>query len=411
MVIVANSTTNYLSFKKQFGEFLKSKKTLFTADRGMYLSNSFLEVDKTIFGTSFFGISGKCYGIGYMEQNFINSDVTLQKLSQVVDKGLVFKYTEPYSFSNFFSILREFEAGLAAEAKVIAENDALKARFKERKEAYKIFKAEKKAEYEESLVQWKVSAKEVDKQNKQNLKEWEEAYNKADESLRKFITKPEEIPEPKKPEEPYYGEKPSEPPLIALPKVKNIRDERIDTTTAYRILRKFRYCRVVGTEWGIMIKRDKELTLTMANIPLLKVEDISIDEFKEFLSENDNDLKNAENVKQSFYNHDIPELLATIDDSLFDLKFKEEELEGYSLPPLAGIKPMFAASMLAGGIGEYFQEVELDGEAIAIKGAMVKTTSERKTLLNGKEITEVIESNIQKLGVYNTETFNFQLLG
>lgn len=411
MLVMSNNLTNYVKFKGEFGELLKSERVLITGNTEIY-TMKMGDFNRKFYSSSLYGIvGGKAFGLAYMEQNFLNSDAVLTRLGQIVDKGIVFKYTEPYSFSNFFSTIYEYKNQLIAEEVVKEENNALKERYKLQREAYRERRAQMKEEYEKILLDWKAEKESVKEANKTLLAEWQIAYDKADESLKKFISKPEEIPEPKKPEEPDYGEKPTEPPLRALPRVRNIREERLDNSQAFRILRRFKYCKVDGTEWGIMIKRDKDLSFTSENIRLLSTETISLDEFKEFLSISDKDFKNAQNITQSFFDYDTPALVADIDDSIFDLEFNENELEDIKLVPLTGIKPMFAASMLAGGIGEYFQEVILDGERIAIKGAMVKSTVERKTLLNGKEIVEVIESNSQKLGVYNTENFHFQLLG
>ena len=79
--------------------------------------------------------------------------------------------------------------------------------------------------------------------------------------------------------------------------------------------------------------------------------------------------------------------------------------------PLAPIKPMHAASMLAGGIGEYSKELDLDGHKVLIKAAIVKEYKSRNMIVNGKDVTETVEFFEQKMGVYNLDRRELRILG
>lgn len=414
MVFLMNTAANAKQMLQvqEIADRLKSEKVLFTGSKDIYLNtgDNVLQFNRRFYSSSLYGVNGKNFGLAYMEQNFLQNDVVFQKLSQVVDRGIIFKYNVPWSFDNFFQILKSYEAGIAAQEIVKKENDELKEAYKIKREAYREKRRELKEAYEAELEAWKDAKEEVKKANKAQLAEWQEAFDKADESLKKFIVQPEEIPEPAKPAEPDYGEKPAEPPLKALPKVEGIREQRLDSTIAFRILKRFRFCKVKGTEYGLLIKREKDLTLSLDNLAMLALEDIEKEEFLSFIEANDVDFKASQNIKQSFFDMDAPELLAAIDTSLSELIYEEDENEDIHLVPLAPIKPMHAASMLAGGLGEYYNEVILDGDVVALKGAMVKESIERKTLLQGKEITEIIETQTQKLGVYNLSDFSFSLM-
>lgn len=414
MVFLMNTAANAKSLLlvQEIADRLKSEKVLFTSSKDIYLNtgDEVLQFNRRFYSSSLYGVNGKNFGLAYMEQNFLNNDVVFQKLSQVVDRGIIFKYQVPWSFDNFFQQIKAYEAGLAAQELVKKENEELKEAYREKREAYRENRRILKEAYEAELEAWKDAKEEVKKANKAQLAEWQEAFDKADESLKKFIAKPEEIPEPPKPAEPDYGEKPAEPPLKALPRVEGVRELRLDNTLAFRILRRFRFCKVTGTEWGLLIKREKDLTFTIDNLGILELEEISKDEFLSFIEKNDVDFKASQGIKQSFFDMDTPELLAAIDTSLSELIYEEDENEDIHLVPLAPIKPMHAASMLAGGLGEYYNEVILDGDVVALKGAMVKESIERKTLLQGKEITEIIETQTQKLGVYNLSDFSFSLM-
>jgi hypothetical protein len=209
---------------------------------------------------------------------------------------------------------------------------------------------------------------------------------------------------PAKPEEPNYPE---------MPRIAGIQDRfyKPETSLVWKILRRFEYLQVLGTNLGLMKKREKELMFNVKNLSEISVGEISIDDFYEYINSHNVDSASAKELKQSFADPVAVELFADVDFTITDLMFSEETDESIILPPLAPIKPMHAASMLAGGIGEYYKEVILNGETVALKAAIVKEPTSRTTVINGREVTEVIEQNIQKLGVYNTLRREFRILG
>lgn len=411
MLLVSNSRPNLeaiMFLDQEFMKKIKNELVLSTQNRENFLK---FNLGRRFFSSSVAGVPNKSFGIAYLEQNFLSNEFMFLKVSNIVTAACIFKYLEPWSFQNFFAIIEEAKRGVAAEERVKEEIDKMKESYQEKIEVWKEDKKILKEAYDLSIEKWKEEKAKIKESNKKQKEEWQIAYDSADEAVKKFIIQPADIPYPEEPAKPQYAEKPTEPVYPSLPKVRNIREERLDNTLAWKILRRFRFCKVEGSQWGILIKRSEDLSFSFDNVSSLSLETISYAEFLDFIEKNDKNHAPSNNIKQSFTDFEAIELMAQIDSTFEEMSFSEETNEDIILPPLAPIKPMHAASMLAGGIGEFYKEVILNNDRIAIKAAIVKELVQRDSLINGKQITEIVETQNQKLGVYNLEDFNFKMLG
>lgn len=402
-----NGLTKILNDQK-LNNVLTSEKVLFTENRNVY--------KKATNCKKFFSAGHKVkknsFGIGFIEQNFLSHEIMMLSLSNSITKGIIFEYLQPWAFKQFFDSIEMTKAGVLAQENVKNRIEKMKEDFSTEKEKWREERKKINEDFEEVEKLWKERCSEIKEENKGLIKEWEDAVKQAPDSIKKFITKPEEVPLPEKPEKPKLRDKPLEPNYPELPKVRSFRDDRLDSGLVWKILKRFRYCQVEGSTWGLLIKRDEDLSFS--NKVILEnefKEKITEVEFLEFLRVNDINLKNSNNIEQDLVSVDAIELACGEDDSFLDLCFSEENDKTIMLPPLTKIKPMHAASMLAGGIGEYYKEVILDNEPVAIKAAIVKEITKRNSIQNGREIEETIELNNQKLGVYNLTDFTFKLLG
>lgn len=408
MIVITNGETGLNKFLKDpIQALFESEKVLFTENRTIY---------KNFNGRKFFGSAHKvkknAFGLAYIEQNFISHEIMMLSLASSISKGIIFEYFRPYAFKSFFDSIEMTKAGVVAQERVKERIDAMKESFDKEKELWRANRKRVNEEYEIIESKWKEECSVVKQANKDLIKEWQEAVDAAPENIKKFIAKPEEQALPAKPEKETLPPKPEEPKYPDLPKVRNFRDDRLDSGLVWKILRRFRYCSVEGSHWGLLIRREEDLNFS--NKLLLEAnfeEKVSKEFFEEFIKQNDLNLKNSNNIEQDLVNVEAIELVCGEDDSFLDLTFSEENDKTVILPPLTKIKPMHAASMLAGGIGEYYKEVVLDNEPVAIKAAIVKELTKRTTIQQGKEIEETIELNNQKLGVYNLMDFSFRLLG
>jgi len=386
--------------EQQLLEFLDSDKivqrgpvTFITGNKVLFKSNTVAKrrIDvglKTFFAESLGAgiIPRRSFGIAVVDQVMIHNEVNLSILSQTVNSGIVFPWFLPQGFSAFFMGMADYEREVKRQDE-----------FRERREKMK-------EEWKEEKIAWKALREEIKAENEAKMAEFNEALESIPEAAKQFVQPPALREIPAKPEEPIYPE---------LPKVVGVQDRfyKPQNSLVWKVLRRFEYLEVKGTNLGLMRKREQELTFTIENLASLSTGEISQDDFYAFVNKNNIDGISSHEMKQSFSDYSALELFASIDFSMNELMFSEETEESFILPPLAPIKPMHAASMLAGGIGEYYREVNLNGEKVAIKAAIVKEPTTRVTVINGRETKEVIEQQTQKLGVYNLDRREFRLLG
>lgn len=341
---------------------------------------------KKIFSGVLSGIPNKTFGFAYIENHVLTNETLLLKLANIVNGGLVFQYTIPWAFENFFYQVSRFKETLEKEEKVRQQREQLKAQYDKDRENYKVLK------------------KEVEEQNELLKAQYEKALEEAPESVKAFIQEPKWAETPKKPEEPKYPE---------FEKGYSIHNERLDRTLPWRVLMNFELIEIKGTNLGLFKKRTERLDFNGKNVLSLKIGQMTSEEFETFFKKEDIDIqKKIEEIKQSFFDVDSIEIVAKTDFTIKEMMFSEEqnELEEFILPPLAPIKPMHAASMLAGGVGGYSKEMILKGERVLLKAATVKEFKTRKTVYDGKEVEEVIELYEEKLGIYNLDRRDLRLI-
>ena len=295
---------------------------------------------------------------------------------------------------------------------------AFKAYAKEVKEQNKLLEKEAKDKYKKALALWKEEVKKVQAENKETLKAFKKALEAAPEEMRAFMQEPQPKPLPPKPkkEEPVLMEidesrKPLEPRFQEIPEVKL---EISEFEYGWQVFRRAEVFRIMDGEeplfWFFKKRPERLQWSKIKAVETAEIKDISLEEFMEFFNKNNIDsLK--EGLKQDL-NIESISFIAFLDREL-DLLFSEdtEGVKEVNLPPLAPIKPMHAASMLAGGIGEFSKEILLDGEKTLIKAAIVKDYQSRIVIKDNKEVEEVVETFNQKLGVYNIERRELKILG
>jgi len=214
------------------------------------------------------------------------------------------------------------------------------------------------------MAAYKEQKKKVKEHNKALKAEYEKALEEAPESVKAFIQEPEYLPEPEKPKEPIMPE---------YSKGYSLNMDRQDRSYGWKLLSRFEFFKIEGSDFGYLRKRPEMLKFSARTATeVAKIGEMTKGEFLEEIRRLDVDTR---------------------------------------LPPLAPIKPMHAASMLAGGIGEFSKEIDLGGEQNLIKAAIVKEFSTRKILMGSKEIEETVEFYEQKMGVYNLDRRELRVLG
>lgn len=360
------------------------------------------------------GMQKRSTGIAMIDTATIVQNVTaLLSLGRFITAGIIFTHVEVWFMIDFFQKLDQYKQGLVLLDKHQEQKEKIKEEYEAKKEAYKTHKKKLKQKYEDSLVIWKERCSEIKEENKKNKKEFEEVLTKMDESQRKFMKEPEPIELPVKPEEPDYGPKPEEPIIPTAPAAKSYKDYGLDTSTAWTLLRDFEWIRVDGTPFGLLRKRKVTLQITRENVTSISRMSISKEEFETFIKENDYNAPSFSKFEQPISGSEKTNILKIIsknDKTLASLKYDEEvQAEIKILPCLTDIKPQHAASMLAGGLGNYEHEVKVEGKDCIIKAAMVSKSEERKLLVNNQEVTEIISSIDQSIGVYYPDTYELKI--
>jgi len=366
---------------------IKSKKIGLTGSEDMYRFMRSKDFEKVIYGSSMGGIPSKAFGLVYAEQFVINTEVNLLKLFQITNGGVIFPYVLPWPLEKFIDNVDSFRHTLEQEEKVREERERLKEAYKTQMEKYKALK------------------KEVKEKNKKLKEEYKTALKEAPDSVKAFIQEPEYIPEPEKPAEPNYPEYKNGYSLLT---------DRQDKSFGWKLLARFEFYKVKDTPFGFLKKRPELLTFNTKNaFEVAEIKEISRGEFFTLIQRMDVDTPKINEMKQNLYDSDTVSIVAETDSSFEELLFSEEAdgVNEVKLPPLAPIKPMHAASMLAGGIGEYSKELELNGEKVLIKAAIVKEFKTRKILMGNKEVEETVEFYEQKMGVYNIDRRELRILG
>ncbi len=393
MLIITGRESHLLEFLNNQNISHRGPVTLVTGNKILFKSKTVETQRKENGMRAFFAetigaslLPRRSFGIAVVDQVMIHNEVNLTLLSQSVNAGVIFPYFVPAGFSQFFLGMQDYRREIEAQERV-------KARRKEMEEEWKKQKDE-----------WKILKNQIKEENDVKLAEFEEMIKSVPEAARQYMTPPPLREIPPKPEEPRYPE---------MPRVAGVQDRfhKPQNSLVWKVLRRFEYLQVKGTNLGLLKKREQDLTFNIENLESLSTGEISVEEFYEFVNKSNVNSASSNDMKQSFADPAALELFAEMDFSIEELVFSEETEESVILPPLAPIKPMHAASMLAGGIGEYYREVMLHGERVAIKAAIVKEPTTRTTVINGREIKETIEQQIQKLGVYNIDRREFKLLG
>ena len=345
------------------------------------------DFSKVLFGSSMGGIPSKTFGIAFVEQFVVSTEVNLMKLFQIVNGGVVFPYTLFWPLEKFISNVEAFRETLEEEERIREIREKMK------------------EEYKKKLEEYKKQKKEIKEKNKALKEEYKKALKEAPESVKAFIQEPEYLPEPEKPKEPNYPE---------FRKGYSLLTDRQDQSFGWKLLARFEFYKIKDSSLGFLKRREELLAFNTKNVfEVAEIKEISKGEFYEMLKKLDIDTPKVNDLKQQLVDSETISIVAEEDQSFEELLFSEEEegVKEMRLPPLAPIKPMHAASMLAGGIGEYSKELILDGEKVLIKAAIVKEFKTRKTIVQNKEVEEVVEFYEQKMGVYNIDRRDLKILG
>jgi len=267
--------------------------------------------------------------------------------------------------------------------------------------------------YKEKMQEYRKIKKEIEKFNREETK-------KAKKENRKPILKTLEIKKPIKPIKPTKEH-------LKLP---TILDNLFLKHELESILISFLF-KIKEIDYNffllIPIKEFNENIFKRKNLKELNtsIETISFDEildlFKRKIEEENHEYeyeyeknKNLKFFLQTPYTYGTSSFRIVIDDALaafIELQSRKEKwdiLENYAnisqekeLPILTTLKPNQTASMLAGGIGNFAKEIEINGEKQLIKGAIIKEKIKREISVNNMVIEETIESYTQEIGVLN----------
>jgi len=283
-------------------------------------------------------------------------------------------------------------------------------------------------ELKNSLKELKERRKEENKaikaENKALKAEFKEIKKKTPKEAQKFLQEPEYKKE---------IEETSEERILAI-KIEKNREKFSSKEASLRVIRRdinsrgykaffSRYEIVFGKYENTTIytvrKRKRILRASVDSI----TEDIfiKIENFKEFIEniiEEDKNRTDIENIEVSFplYDSRILSLVCEneVSDSLIENAFSLEEVSARKekpFIPLAPIDPMQAASIIGGGIGSFSKKLNIKGEIVIMKGAVVKefSTLERKTLKGTEKRT--VETQVPKIGLYYLDRKEAELLG
>lgn len=427
MVVVSQSSWDSFS-KSMEGSILsrinKEKAYFFFGKRSAY-TNSASENKFYSPGVSIY-IPGKSFALGYMDLD-ISSRRWIQTfcydLGDVTTEGWVIQLESDRVPKNILETIESID-DFAREGKVyLAEREAFEsvlAEYKERRENWretcrKIKEAEKAL-----LSNWKSLDKDIKKANKEALASWQSLYDSAESQEEKdALVKPEFKIAPPKPMESVLPEKPEEPVQSRNGGAPSLISYALDFQDGWYLVKRFKVLQVEGTSLFFLKRRKEMLNYSAKDILEAHEADdyfgkISIEQFNAIIDEFQGKKgKNADNIVQKAKVTEQVDFLSEcslthVEDK--DLLFKEDLLIEEPLPPLTAIKPMHAASMLAGGIGAIFKMVVLDGDQYAIKSALVKERIEKTINLNGVSTLTVIEQLSPSLGAYNMDKLELKML-
>jgi hypothetical protein len=335
-----------------------------------------------VFSTTMLGIPNKSFEIALCDRIIFNNNYQLLKLGNIVNTAIITKdFSKNYNITNFYDLVDKISIQLKRIEEIKEKNIALK-------ENYKLQNAK------------------IRKQNK-----------KLKEDYKVLVSLFKEGKLDNKPTKPVLKEKLKEPDYIVVPSSLSIHKERLDQTSPWKLLRRFSLKSIKDTNLKILIKRETELSFTEKNVLSLLEEKmtISIEEVLELLKKKDSPLKEQYNITQNINSLIVGEkvisVVANNEKGFNDMLFSEGDMEDLYLAPLAPIKPVLAASMLAGGLDGFYKEVELNNEKIAMKGAIVKEFNERTVVTPDYTTKEIIETNEQKIGLYYLDSYEFKILG
>lgn len=386
------------SFYMVFGNLFKEAEieegecTLFASKKGIYRD---WKGKKFYEGSAKANIPSKSFAIGATTEKFdgisLYEKVKLNNILRATSVGMFINGMQRDVPRIFLDFISEVESMMRLKNSI----DDLKLRNEKRKEEWKL-----------RVQEYKLQKKRVREFNKDLEKRYKEALKNAPEEMREFIQEPklEEVPE--KPEEPSYE---------AVPSCPTPRSKGMDADLAWQVFKHFEL--LISENFAFLKRRVKPLVFSNNllfeaiddNSLLREVEDNELIEIaKEFKYKKHSA---AEGIHQDISYIGTMDFICSSDDGFMDMVFCEEVSNQISSPPAARIKPMHAASMLAGGVGNVFKEIiDKKGERLAIKSSLVKEAKTKEIIVNGNRKNISIEQFIAILGVYNQDELELRLL-
>jgi len=271
--------------------------------------------------------------------------------------------------------------------------------------------------YQERIKEYRKTKKEIEKFNKEETKN-------AKKENRKPALKTLELKQPTKPIKPIKEH-------LKLP---TILDNLFLKSELEAILISFLFeIKEITDNFFLLIpiKEFNENVFKRENLMQLNtIEKTSFDEvsnlLKEKIEEENHEYEKNKNSRiflKTPYTYGTSSLKIVIDDALaafIEMQSQKEKwdvLENYAnvsqekeLPVLTTLKPNQTASMLAGGIGNFAKEIQINGEKQLIKGAIVKEKIKREINVNNMLIEEIIESYTQEIGILNISRREFTII-
>ena len=378
--------------KSLMAEFLinmRTETTVLTSNEEFYRdSQADDSLVKVLYGQSLGAVPNKSFGIACVEQFAVTQDINLMKLFLVVKHGVLFEHTLPWPVEKFISNVELQRVTLKDHDKVTVKRDKLKATYQAERAVYRDKKSKIKAA------------------NKALKKDYEKSLKTAEkEGLDTFIKEPVYAELPSKPNEPSYPE---------YPKGYSLHMDRADQSFGWKLFSRFEFYKVKDSKVSFLKRRKEFLKFSSkVAVEVAEIKEITKEELAVVIAKSDYDSPASKDIKQSFITTESLELASQFDKTFDELFFSEEahDIEEEVLPPLAPVKPMHAASMLAGGMGSLCKEIQLEGQPHLLKSAIIKQTQTRTVIEGNKEKVETVEFFEPKMGVYNKARRELRILG
>lgn len=386
------------------------------------------EVYKNFAGDKFFGLvqtrfPNSIMEIGYFDADLISDDgikgmIALQA-SRSCTEGFVLSGVEnnlPHTFVKFFNLMHSVKKRQLEIEDIKKRNETKERKFKEQKAAHKDSVKKIRELDEKRHKAWKEICKEIKKENKEAKEAFQKAYKKADDDMRAFIQEPAEKPFPEEPIKSELPDKPEEPKKELTPMKLTFRGECADFWLSWRFIKNHTILKVKDSNLYYFKKRATPLVFATNEIlsadknGLIQGE-IEREEFVEIIRRKaGKKLPSYEKLEQPASSASVIDFISEVDESHMNFVFEENVADEKILPPLDEIKPSQSASIIASGAGNVFKEVELNGERVIMKFAMVKTASKRTVVKNGDKTEIVVHQQVLFAGIYNTNTLELKML-